>query len=128
MKILDTDVLLDHFQGKQAALNYLSAQLKAGETLAISVITLTELLSGLRYDEEPRINLLLRFFFVLDINEAVARQASDYLRQFRPSHHIDLGDALIAATTLFAAGSSLVTRNLKRYPMGDISVIVPYDA
>ncbi len=125
MKILDTDILLDHLQGNQAALEYLSAQLKASETLAISVITLTELLSGLRYAEEPRINQLLRFFFILDINEAVARQASEYLRQFRPSHQLDLGDALVAATTLFAGGT-LVTRNTKRYPMADIAVAVPY--
>ncbi len=125
MKILDTDILLDHLQGNQAALEYLSTQLKASETLAISVITLTELLSGLRYDEEPRINQLLRFFFILDINEAVARQASEYLRQYRPSHQLDLGDALVAATTLFAGGT-LVTRNTKRYPMADITVAVPY--
>ena len=125
MKILDTDVLLDHLQGQRAALEYLSAQLKASETLAISVITLTEVLSGLRYDEEARINQLLRFFFILDINESVGRQASEYLRQFRQSDHLDLGDALVAATALFAGGT-LVTRNTKRYPMADISVAVPY--
>ena len=125
MKILDTDILLDHLQGNRAALDYLSAELKAGETLAISVITLTELLSGLRYDEEPRINQLLRFFFILDINEAVGRKASEYLRQFRQSDRLDLGDALVAATTLFAGGT-LITRNLKRYPMPDITLAVPY--
>ena len=34
MKILDTDILLDHLQGNRAALDYLSGQMKAGETTA----------------------------------------------------------------------------------------------
>lgn len=125
MLILDTDVLLDHLQGNRAALDYLSAQLTAGETLAISVVTLTELLSGRRDDEETRINQLVRVFFILDVTEAVGRQASLYLRQFRHSQPIELADALVAATAYFA-GATLITRNTKRYPMDDITVNTPY--
>ncbi|HYF61605.1 MAG TPA: type II toxin-antitoxin system VapC family toxin [Herpetosiphonaceae bacterium] len=125
MKILDTDILLDHLQGSRAALEYLSAQMKAGETLALSVITLAEVLSSVRYDEEAPINTLLRLFFVLDITESVARQASVYLRQFRASHGLAQGDALIAATAYFA-GAELITRNTKRYPMDDITAVAPY--
>jgi predicted nucleic acid-binding protein len=122
MLILDTDVLLDHLQGNRAALDYLSAQLTAGETLAISVVTLAELLSGVRGDE-LRINQLVRVFFILDVTEAVGRQASLYLRQFRPA--LELADALVAATAYFA-GATLVTRNAKRYPMDDITLAAPY--
>jgi predicted nucleic acid-binding protein len=125
MKILDTDILLDHLQGGQAALGYLSAQMGAGETLALSVVTLAEVLSSVRYDEEGPINKLLGFFFVLDVTESVARQASVYLRQFRASHGLVQGDALIAASAYFA-GAELVTRNTKRYPMDDITVVAPY--
>lgn len=125
MKILDTDILLDHLRGNRAALDYLSGQMKAGETLALSVVTLAELLSGVRHDEEGPINALLRLFFVLDVTESVARQASMYLRQFRASHGLVQGDALIAATAYFA-GANLLTRNTKRYPMDDITVVAPY--
>ena len=125
MIILDTDILLNHLQGNLAAMQYLSAQMSASGTVALSVVTLAEVLSTVRYDEEAPINKLLGFFFVLDISESVARQASLYLRQFRPSQSLDVSDALIAATAYFA-GATLITRNTKRYPMDDITVVAPY--
>ena len=125
MKILDTDVLLDHLQGNPAAMQYLLAQINANETVALSVVTMAEVLSSVRYDEEAPINKLLGFFFVLDISESIARQASLYLRQFRASQSLDVSDALIAATAYFAGGT-LITRNTKRYPMDDITVLAPY--
>ena len=53
-------------------------------------------------------------------------EAAAYLRQFRRSHNLELGDALIAATAL-QTGADLVTRNLKHYPMTDIRVVAPYE-
>ncbi len=52
--------------------------------------------------------------------------AGAYLQQFRRSHHLELGDALIAAAAADAS-AELVTRNLKHYPMSDIRVLVPYE-
>ena len=62
----------------------------------------------------------------LPVNEVVGRQAAAYLREFRRSHQIDFGDALIAATALLY-GAELYTRNVKHYPMTDIVVIAPYE-
>ncbi len=126
MKLVDTDVAIDHFHGHQAAMDYFAETLAAGEVLAISVITLTELASGMRPGEEARTERLLSLFNVIDINEVIGRQAAAYLRQFRRSHNLELGDALIAATAL-QTGADLVTRNLKHYPMTDIRVVAPYE-
>lgn len=46
----------------------------------------------------------------------IGRWAGDYLRRYRKSHGIDLGDALIAASAV-VNNSTLWTRNLKHYPM-----------
>jgi predicted nucleic acid-binding protein len=54
MKLIDTDIAIDHFHGHHAALEYFASELAAGEILAISVVTLAELASGLRPDEEER--------------------------------------------------------------------------
>lgn len=122
---IDTDILIDHFHGHRAALNFLAGQLDENEPLALSVVTLTEFTGGMRPGEEARTEQLLALFTLLDIDPAIARQAGDYLRRFRRSHRIDLGDALIAATAR-TLGATVVTRNVKHYPMDDIDILTPY--
>jgi predicted nucleic acid-binding protein len=126
LKLIDTDILIDHFHGHQAAFDFIAQQLVAGETLAISVVTVTEFSGGMRSGEETRTEHLLSLFTILNIDEKVARQAGRYLHQYRRSHRLELGDALIAATAQ-QAGAELITRNIKHYPMPDISVLVPYE-
>lgn len=124
--LIDTDIVIDHFHGHTAALDYFAMNLAAGEALAISVVTLTEVLSGVRSGEEKRTESLLQLFTIQQVTEAIARQAGVYLREFRRSHHLELGDALIGPTAP-QLGVALVTRNLKHYPMTDIQVVVPYE-
>jgi len=52
MILIDTDIAIDHFHGTQAAKDFFADALVSGETLVISVITLTELLAGMRPGEE----------------------------------------------------------------------------
>ncbi|HMQ53783.1 MAG TPA: hypothetical protein PKE64_20745 [Anaerolineae bacterium] len=54
MKLIDTDVLIDHFHGHQPALNFLAHQLTSGEAVAISVVTITEILISMRPGEEQQ--------------------------------------------------------------------------
>lgn len=126
MRLIDTDVVIDHFHGHAATLEYFTESLAAGEALAISVVTLTEVLSGLRRGEEERTERLLQLFAIQDVTEAIRRRAGDYLREFRHTHHLELGDALVAATA-FHHGADLITRNLKHYPMTDIQIAAPYE-
>src|SRR6266536_1946079 len=122
MKLIDTDVVIDHFHGHQAAFDYFAATLASGEVLAISVVTLTELTSGMRSGEEERIERLLSLFTILDVSTPMGRLAGAFIRQYRLSHRIELGDALIAATAVIA-NADLVTRNVRHYPMPDIRVV-----
>jgi predicted nucleic acid-binding protein len=126
MKLIDTDILIDHFHSNKAALSFMKDLSDTEEQLAILVVTLTELLGGMRPGEETRTEKLLSLFDVLQIDEAIGRQAAAYLRMFRRSHRIDFGDALIAATA-FLRGAELFTRNVKHYPMMDIVATVPYE-
>lgn len=126
MKIIDTDIAIDHFHGHRAALDYFADNLAAGQVLAISVITLAEFMAGMRKGEQERTERLLRLFSVLDANEAIAYRAAAYLREFRVSHNLELGDALIAGTAAYHS-AELVTRNQKHYPMQDIVIAKPYE-
>ena len=125
MKLLDTDVIVNHFQGHQPTLSFIADNLAAGEILAVSVVALTELTSELRPKEAERLPRLVGLFLVLDVTEPISRLAAVYLRQYRLSHHLELGDALIAATAAHVL-ADLITHNLARYPMRDIRVIVPF--
>jgi predicted nucleic acid-binding protein len=124
MKLIDTDILIDHFHRHREAEQLINSLFTTDQP-AISVVTVTELLGGMRSGEEERTERLLSLFTILNVSETVGRQAAFYLRQFRRSHGIELGDALIAATAqLYEA--ELFTRNAKHYPMTDILVTIPY--
>ena len=51
---------------------------------------------------------------------AIGRRAGEYLRSYRKSHGVELGDALIAASAV-ATGARLWTRNRKHYPMPELA-------
>jgi predicted nucleic acid-binding protein len=126
MKLIDTDIAIDHFHGHPAAQDFFAETLASGETLVISVISLTELMAGMRSGEEVRTEKLLALFTLLEVDEAIGRKAGDYLREFSHSHHLELGDALIAASAALT-DAQLITRNRKHYPMKDIQVVSPYE-
>ena len=83
-------------------------------------------MGGMRQGEEERSERFLGLFAILNANEAIARRAADYLRQYRASHRLELGDALIAATASIHE-AEIITRNRKHYPMQDIMISTPYD-
>jgi predicted nucleic acid-binding protein len=53
------------------------------------------------------------------IDRGTGRQAGDYLRRYRKSHGVDLGDALIAPSAV-VQGAIVWTRNRKRFPMREL--------
>jgi len=126
MKLIDTDIAIDHFHGNHSAREFFTKALDSGDVLCISVITLTELLAGMRSGEENLTEKLLSLFTIIDVDNAIGRKAGEYLRQYGHSRNLDLGDALIAATTA-VVDAELVTRNVKHYPMTDIQIVVPYE-
>lgn len=125
MMVIDTDVLIDHFHNNRLATAFIQQTVLEGKTIFISVVTVTEILAGLRSGEENATEALLSLFTIRNVDENIARMAGYYLNQYRKSHKIDLGDALIAATAK-TTGSALYTRNSRHYPMLDIDVRIPY--
>ncbi len=125
MKLIDTDVIIDHFHGNALAREFLSSAIERGEMLCISVVTLAEVMAGVRPGEEEITEQLIGLFTIIGVDQRIARKAGAYLRQYAASHRIDLGDALIAATASIL-DAELATRNVKHYPMSDIHVTVPY--
>jgi len=119
-KLLDSVILIDHFNGVPQATEFLLAL--DPEKTAISVISYAEILTGLDEDGERRARLLLSSFEMLEINAAVAEKAAALRRQ----HGWKLPDAFQAAIAILH-DIKLCTRNTKDFnPQKHSFVEIPY--
>lgn len=123
--LLDTDILIDFLRGREEARTLVEQFISATEVPYISVVTVAELLAGMRRGEEEATEGLLGLFLKIPVSESIARSAGVILRRYVKSHGLELGDAIIGATAL-ATGAVLVTRNLKHYPFPEIELRSPY--
>ncbi len=120
MILVDTDVLIAHLRGVEAARGWLrSARESSGARLAASVVTTTEILGGMRSGERSEVARLLATLQLHPVTEVVARRAGELMRRYRRSHAgIGLGDYLVAATAQIS-GLDLATLNVRHFPMFD---------
>lgn len=123
--LFDTNILIDHLKGKIEATFVLQDCIHAKILLACSVITRIELLSGMRPEEEIKLERFLAGFEKIDVTDKIARSAGIYMNKYRKSHGINMADAIIAASAKHT-DSKLYTLNTKHYPMSDIKVVKPY--
>ena len=107
--LLDTVILIDHLNGVPAATEWLREQ--DWGTLAISVITRAEVLTGCSHEELPHISHLLDMFTCLPIDTA----AADLAAAIRKKKKLKLPDAFQAALAE-KHNILLVTRNTKNFP------------
>ncbi|KXW57085.1 tRNA(fMet)-specific endonuclease VapC [Ferrovum myxofaciens] len=117
--LLDSVILIDHFNGVEAATNFLRER---RSDAAISAITRAEVLTG--FDEAQRAlpARLLDTFVCLQLDQVTA----DLAARLRRKHHWKLPDAIQAAVAQHH-GLKLVTRNIKDFPPSVFDfVLTPY--
>ena len=121
MKVLiDSDVLIEVSRGRNHEILAKWTGLgDSGVTIIYTPVTEAELWAGAGTIEYDALNELFRALLCAPIDCEVGRQAGEYLREYRNSHGLQLGDALIAAAAL-SHGARLWTRNRKHYPMKDL--------
>ena len=116
MILVDSDGLIAHLRGLDAAQDWLIGARNHGP-LAMSVISIAELVGGMRSLERREVWRLLSSFRVEPATEIIARRAGEMMRRYRRSHKgIGLGDYLIAATA-DVKGLQLATLNVRHFPM-----------
>jgi predicted nucleic acid-binding protein len=120
--LFDTDVLIDFLRFQTDAVSYLNSRT---ERLLVSAITVAELYTGVRVGRETtELVALLGILEVISVDRDTAEMAGRFRQTYRKSHHLDITDALIAATAV-REGATLVTLNRKHFPMIP-NLIVPY--
>jgi len=120
--LIDTDVIIDYLRNQADAVAYVES---LTNPLLISVITVAELYSGVREGRErSALETFISVFELISLSEEIAVKGGLYRRDFSKSHKIGLADALIAATAE-SRGATLVTLNVKHFPMLK-SIEAPY--
>jgi predicted nucleic acid-binding protein len=118
--LIDSDILIEVSRGKDSSLVSRWAELMESDTaILFSPVNAAELWAGARPNEYDILNHLFSSLTCVPTDADVGRQAGNYMRLFRKSHGVELGDALIAASAA-ASNAMLWTRNRKHYPMEEI--------
>jgi predicted nucleic acid-binding protein len=115
--VADTSVLVDNLRGRPEARVAFSGALAAGERIAASVLTKTEILAGVRRGEERGTRALLDEVDWVPVDDEIAETAGRLARRYRDSHPgVEVVDYVIAATAQELA-ATLWTTNVKHFPM-----------
>ena len=112
--LLDTGILIRHLRGRREIVRLVRG-LKKQNRLAISAVTRTEIIAGMRDDE---MKVMLKLFSRMQsygVDSATADRAGELMRRGQMTNEqIALPDALIAATAL-THNLTLVTLNEKHF-------------
>jgi predicted nucleic acid-binding protein len=118
--LLDSVILIDHFNGIEAATAYLRSVVQHAR---ISAITRAEVLVGFAPSEAAVPRQLLDGILTIAIDAAIA----DLAAELRRAERWRLPDALQAAVAVHH-GLRLATRNVKDFPPDRFEfVVVPYE-
>lgn len=111
--LCDTNIIIEVYKGNSKVINILE---QIGQNnIAISDVTCGELLYGARNKKELQmIKKDLKKLMVFPINEEISSQAINLIEKFTLSNHLNLPDALIAATATHY-DLNLYTLNVKDF-------------
>src|ERR1039458_8865329 len=119
--LVDSDILTEVARGRDTDLvSQWTGLSRSDVAILYSPVSAAELWAGARPAEHDALNNLFRTLTCVPIDAETARQAGDYLRRYRKSHAVELGDALIAAGAVLNS-ATLWTRDRKRYPMKELA-------
>lgn len=122
--ILDTNIILESFWGREPVSSRVKSWIEAGQ-IAVSTVSIGEIVSKASQSEKEKLRLLVSKFGALPVDQVVAEIAGNYRHQFsRKQKKVYLLDCFIAATAKLY-NLKLVTRNIKDYPMEDIEIFDP---
>jgi len=119
--LVDSDVLIEVSRGKDQHILSRWTELSESDNLILySPVSVAELWAGARAREYEMLTRLFGALVCAPIDDETGRRAGDYLRQYRKSNGVELGDALVASAASLNA-AQLWTRNRKHYPMKELS-------
>jgi len=108
--LTDSDILIEVSRGRDRAVVAQWLELSRSDAMILfSAVSAAELWAGARPSEHEAMEALFNALVCVPADAAIGRRAGEYLRSYRKSHGVELGDALIAASAV-ATGARLWTR------------------
>lgn len=121
--LLDTTTLIDISRQLEPARSRVRAHLDAGDTVGVCAVIVAEFASGLPPWQRGTWASLAPRLRYWSTTSAAAEHAGEYRYAFaRQGIQIPTTDALVAATAWYW-NATVVTDNLKHFPMPDIQVV-----
>jgi predicted nucleic acid-binding protein len=121
--LLDTDVIVDWLKGVRTSVETLLELYAHGHALCTCSVVIAEVYSGLGADVMERGERLLNALHYLSTSPVAAKQAGVWRYTFASQGRtLAVTDSLIAATA-HEHQASVVTGNVRDYPMREIEVI-----
>ncbi len=117
--LVDTDVLIEHLRTRRPVADKFRQLFTRDFSVFYSPVSRAEIYAGMRRGEEEPTANLFRIMESVVIDGRVGEKAGEYMRRYRASHSVELGDALQAACA-FVFDLTLWTLNRKHYPMTEI--------
>lgn len=122
LHLLDTDAIVDFLKGFASTTAYIQALPTQGHIGCSCDIVIAEVYAGLAPHERASAQQFLSSLQFLPTTEAAARQAGSWRYDFaRRGVTLPTTDTVIAAVAL-EHGASVVTGNLRHYPMPGITL------
>lgn len=119
--LVDSDILIEVSRGRDADLVARWIELSRSDVPVLySSISVAELWAGARPSEYTALADLFRALRCVPVDAETGRRTGDYMKRYRKSHGVELGDALIAACAV-SHGASIWTRNRRHYPMKELT-------
>jgi predicted nucleic acid-binding protein len=123
--LVDSDVLIEISRARDPEILAAWRSLAdSDQVLLCSPVTVAELWHGAKPDEHSVLNALFSTLLCTLVDHETGRIAGDFLKTYRKSHGVELGDALIAAGAQLHS-AQLWTRNRKHYPMRGLRFFEP---
>ena len=120
--LLDTSVLIDVLNDKGGRTRGLQDLVRQGHMLASCAVTVAEVYAGMHPGESEQTGVLLAGLRYYEITPEVAQKAGRLKYDWaRKGHSLSLADVIISATAL-QYGLTLITDNLKHFPMPELSI------
>lgn len=130
MKLWDTNIVSE--LSRPAPNPGVLAWAESEDSIAISVVTVDELLFGLTWRPRPRIDTWLETFFanhceVLEVTETIARLSGEMRGHLQAEGEVRTQADMWIAATARVHGLAVVTRNARDFQGCGVEVVDPFE-
>jgi predicted nucleic acid-binding protein len=123
--LLDTNVLIHYSKRRSPSTELILELVTRGEELCVSSINVAEVYSGAYVGEYPEFDVFLSTLECIPVILADGLRAGQWRHDYRRRGvQLTTQDVLVAAVAQ-RVGATLVTENIKDFPMRDIVVVDP---